>query len=180
MTGYVKETLAPGENYQYRAHFCWLYDLASWVWLFLSAIPAIIYVYFTRFHNSEADRGITFLMIISVAGLIFGVFHLMTRYFHKWTTVIAVTDMRVVYKTGMISRDSHEIALDKIEEILLHQSFFGRIFNYGRITIRGTGIAKIELPVLAEPIKIRREIETAISAFHERVTRPSDISPSKD
>ncbi|MEM9360557.1 MAG: PH domain-containing protein, partial [Pseudomonadota bacterium] len=45
--------------------------------------------------------------------------------------------------------------------INLSQSIFGRIFGYGQLTLRGTGVGVIELPNLDSPIKVRRTIETA-------------------
>jgi uncharacterized membrane protein YdbT with pleckstrin-like domain len=78
-----------------------------------------------------------------------------------WTTEIAVTTYRFVYKTGFISRKTQEVSLNKIEEIVLEQSVWGRVFGYGKLTIRGTGVGVIELPDIDNPIEVRRIIELA-------------------
>ena len=99
---------------------------------------------------------------LSAVSFALGLIILLQRYIHKWTTVIAVTTVRLVLKTGLIARNAHEVSLDKIEEILVHQSFIGRIVGFGHLTIRGTGVAVIEFPILARPMTVRREIETAM------------------
>ncbi|HBK91431.1 MAG TPA: hypothetical protein DDZ68_07155, partial [Parvularcula sp.] len=58
-------------------------------------------------------------------------------------------------------RNTQEVSLNKIEEITLHQSVWGRVFGYGRLILRGTGVGKIELPNVDNPIEIRRVIEMA-------------------
>lgn len=160
--GYVKNTLAPGEDYLYRARFNWTYDFGSWVWFFFSCIPAALWGY-QRFQNylRSDETGLLFAGLI-VGSLMLGTLFLLQRYIHKWTTVIAVTTVRLILKTGLVGRETHEVNLDKIEEVLVHQSFLGRILGYGVLTVRGTGIAVIEFPILARPMEIRREIETAV------------------
>ena len=157
---YVKKTLAPGENYLYRAKFNWTYDFASWFWFLLGAGPSLMWVLAYGIDRADAF-GPSFRFLAGTA-LTLGGLILLTRYIHKWTTVIAVTTVRFVLKRGLIARDTHEVSLDKIEEVLVHQSFLGRILGYGQLTVRGTGIAVIEFPVLARPTEIRREIESAV------------------
>jgi len=160
--GYVKTTLAPGEEYLYRAKFNWTYDLQTWCWFALGLLPTALWVYgFTLAYMAYEPFGGAF-MFFNGAALALAIVILITRYVHKWTTVIAITSVRLIMKTGMVARNSHEVSLDKIEEVLMHQSFIGRLLGFGVLTIRGTGIAVIEFPVLARPMEIRREIETAV------------------
>ena len=162
--GYVKNTLAPGEEYRYRARFNWTYDFATWFWFLLGCVPAAFWVYlFVKNYIQIPPDNLTFAAF-TIASLFFGGLIMMRRYVHKWTTVIAITSLRLILKTGLVARESHEVNLDKIEEVLVHQSFLGRILGYGVLTIRGTGIAVIEFPILARPMEVRREIETAVAA----------------
>ena len=159
---YVRKTLAPGEEYLYRAKFNWTYDFGSWFWMIAGSAPLVMWLYAALSRDIQtASLGRAF-SIVAFTALGLGALILMTRYVHKWTTVIAVTTVRLILKKGLIARDSHEVSLDKIEEVLVHQSFLGRILGYGLLTIRGTGIAVIEFPILARPMEIRREIETAV------------------
>ncbi|WP_375203786.1 PH domain-containing protein [Hyphococcus sp.] len=159
---YVKETLAPGEEYLYRAHFNWTYDVQSWFWLAFSAIPAGMWVYSAaRDYFAHNPYGHMFLFVAGAAFML-GLVICLRRYVHKWTTVIAVTSVRLILKTGMVARTSHEVMLDEIEEVLVEQTFLGRLLGYGTLKVRGTGAAVVEFPVVGGPMRVRREIETAL------------------
>lgn len=166
---YVKKTLAPGEEYLYRARFNWTYDFGSWFWLAFGAIPFGIWLTVVVRDSFRISNTDTVFTAFTFGALGIGALILLTRYVHKWTTVIAVTTVRLILKKGLVARDTHEVSLDKIEEVLVHQSFIGRILGFGKLTIRGTGIAVIEFPILARPTEIRREIETAVVRARELV-----------
>ena len=79
----------------------------------------------------------------------------------KATTEIAITNSRLVYKRGLVARQVGEMSIDRIEGVNVLQSVLGRIFNYGRIMVRGMGVGEVILPPLADPIKFRKSIEKA-------------------
>ena len=81
----------------------------------------------------------------------------------KATTEIAVTSNRLVFKRGLIARQVGEINIDRIEGVNVLQSVLGRIFNYGRIMVRGMGVGEVTLPTIEDPITFRRAIEKARS-----------------
>jgi hypothetical protein len=51
--------------------------------------------------------------------------------------------------------------VDRIEGVNVLQGILGRIFNFGRVMIRGMGIGEVVLPPINDPIKFRRMIEKA-------------------
>ena len=79
----------------------------------------------------------------------------------KATTEIAITSSRLVYKRGLVARHVGEISIDRIEGVNVLQSILGRIFNYGRVLIRGMGVGEVVLPPIQDPITFRRAIEEA-------------------
>lgn len=163
--GYVKQTLAPGEIYVYRAFFHWLYDVQSWFWLFVGITPITFWAWLQVSNHAQAEHFGRFFIGISTLAAILGVWVCISRFVNRWTTVVAVTSVRLVHKRGLISRDAEEITLDKIEEIVLHQGFFGRILNYGTLHVQGTGVSEIDFPTIEKPMVFRRKIEEAIVAF---------------
>jgi uncharacterized membrane protein YdbT with pleckstrin-like domain len=74
------------------------------------------------------------------------------------TTEIAYTNKRMILKQGVISRDTDEIRIDKIESIDIKQSIMGRIFGYGTIYITGTGAKIIALEAITDVIEMRRAL----------------------
>ena len=98
---------------------------------------------------------------ITVVGLVIAI-PIWIRYY---TTEIGVTTHRFIFKTGWVRVDTQEIALNNIEGVQVHQSVWGRIFNFGKIVIEGTGVDAVQLPsMIGNPIEFRRGIETAKSA----------------
>jgi hypothetical protein len=56
---------------------------------------------------------------------------------------------------------TNEIALPNIEGVKIHQSFPGRIFDYGTVRIEGTGVDSVTTPEIADPVGFVRAIQTA-------------------
>jgi len=79
-----------------------------------------------------------------------------------WTLRIAVSDDGVIVQRGWIAQTNQEMEIKNIEEVNVDQSFFGRLFGYGTIQIRGTGINSIVLQWIAAPYEFRRAIELAL------------------
>jgi uncharacterized membrane protein YdbT with pleckstrin-like domain len=78
--------------------------------------------------------------------------------------VLGVTTHRVVRKTGIVSRNTEEIRLTAIETVDLHQSSWGRILGFGDVRVTGRGESSMLLYRVADPIAVKRAIETAYSA----------------
>ncbi|MEE2691666.1 MAG: PH domain-containing protein [Pseudomonadota bacterium] len=172
MAGYVEKTLASDEEILYRANFNWTYSFFPVLWFALGSAPAVMFLALQFGAAPGADLGdmrpgwIASLIAFACGSLIL-LFHLIVL----WTTEIAVTTYRFVYKIGLISRSTQEVSLNKIEEITLHQTIWGRLFGYGQLVIRGTGVGVITLPNLDEPIEVRKRIENAKSALRRESGR---------
>jgi uncharacterized membrane protein YdbT with pleckstrin-like domain len=72
------------------------------------------------------------------------------------SSVFAITNKRVLIKVGFVRRRSLEILLSKVESIGVVQSIRGRIFNYGSITVVGTGGTGEPFAGIANPLEFRR------------------------
>ena len=96
-------------------------------------------------------------IIAAIAGL-FGLVMLLREWFEQWTTEIVVTNRRVVYKTGFISRYTTEMNMDKIESVAVDQPLAGRILGYGTLDVRGTGVGMEKLTRIANPVALRNAI----------------------
>lgn len=54
-----------------------------------------------------------------------------------------------------------------IEEVNLEQDLLGRIFDCGRLRLHGTGVDDIRLPVLADPIGLRKALQDGMAAANQ-------------
>ena len=72
------------------------------------------------------------------------------------TDEFAITNKRVIMKTGLISRNVFEMTLAHIESINVDQSIMGRIFDYGTVIIVGSGGTSESFANIAAPVRFRR------------------------
>ena len=105
-----------------------------------------------RFHWTYKLAAIFWLLLV-VPGLIMLI--------RGWTTEIAITNRRLIFKRGWIARKTDEINLNRIEEVNLEQSVLGRLLGYGKVFCQGTGSADIELPTMADPLRFKKELQEA-------------------
>ena len=108
--------------------------------------------------------GLNPILRFSILGIfVVGLFIFANMMIVKATTEIAITTDRLIYKRGMIARQVGELSMDRIEGVNVRQGVLGRIFGYGRVTVRGMGVGEVMLPPIAEPIEFRRAVQEAQS-----------------
>jgi uncharacterized membrane protein YdbT with pleckstrin-like domain len=73
-------------------------------------------------------------------------------------TEIAVTNRRVIIKTGLVQRRSVEIMLPKVESIGITEPFLGRMLGYGTVVVRGTGGTPEPFEKIAHPSEFRKHV----------------------
>lgn len=147
---YIETNLQPGEEIKYVAklHF----------FLFIQPVILLLIGVFLMSAPKEV------LPVIYYAGLLmlfFGLVSLVQRVLVKIGSAYAVTNKRVVLKTGVISRKAVDLVLAKCEGLHINQSILGRIFGFGTITVTTGGVTS-SYPYIANPLAFRREINTQI------------------
>jgi uncharacterized membrane protein YdbT with pleckstrin-like domain len=98
-------------------------------------------------------------LILVAIGLVF----LAKAWFEWWITEVAVTNRRVIYKRGLVSRTTAEMQMDKIETVQVDQSILGRLLDYGRVTIKGTGAGVESFGAMDEPIAAPLQLRNHIT-----------------
>jgi uncharacterized membrane protein YdbT with pleckstrin-like domain len=153
LPGYVERVLQPGETVRFEGTLHWIIFVPAFVLLAFAilALAAMAIV-------PHISHGASVFLIIVVVAFIFGVLHLFSAWVRRQTTEIAVTDRRVIYKTGLFSRRTVEMNMDKIESVDVRQDVFGRMFDYGTVLIRGTGAGLEPLDNIASPLVLRNAI----------------------
>ncbi|MFR3216443.1 MAG: PH domain-containing protein [Dysgonomonas mossii] len=145
--GYVENNLSAGETVVYKAklHF------------FMFVQPAIVLLLGYWFYSSAHSVA----HYIGLALLILGLISLIRRLLIIWGAEYAVTNKRVILKTGIIGRNAVDLILAKCEGLQIKQSVWGRIFGFGTITVT-TGGATNSYPFIANPLKFKQEINNQI------------------
>ena len=144
---YVRRTLAPNERLLFMTGYHWL------VWLEAAALTApAVAVGIGGYPYSAVEY---IYLLLSLIALPFGL-----MYFGRAvSTEIAVTTDRFVRKTGIVSFDTEELSLDKIETVVVEQTILGRLLAYGTFRMHGTGQGSIEV---RQSCIIRNRMRTAM------------------
>lgn len=81
--------------------------------------------------------------------------YLLGAWIYSMSTELAVTTHRVIAKFGLIARHTVEVKNEKVESLQVTQSILGRIFNYGSISITGSGGTSAPIPFISNPLAFR-------------------------
>jgi len=78
-------------------------------------------------------------------------------------TEMAVTNRRVLIKTGMTSRRTLDLMLSRVESIGVEETAVGRMLGYGSVIVRGTGGTPEPFLMIAHPQEFRRAVQEQIA-----------------
>jgi len=147
---YVQRVLQPGEEIRHTASIHWI---VYWPGTLTLILAIVIYGY--AHAGQHATR---FWDIVAAAVTIVALVMLFREWFTWWTTEIAVTNRRVIYKEGFIRRNTVEMHMDKVESVDVNQSILGRLLDYGNVEVKGTGTGFEPLTMIAAPLELRNHI----------------------
>ena len=147
---YVQEVLQPDEQIRFRTNVHWFVYLPA---IAMVAVGMGLALWYTTSGNQHL-----MLLILSGLSALASVLLFIPAWLKRFGTEIAVTDRRVIYKTGLVQRDTTEINMAKIESVDVSQSILGRVFDFGTVTIRGTGETIEALRNIASPLQFRNAI----------------------
>ncbi len=153
---YVRGVLQPGETVVYETRLHWL--------IYLRAILALIVCGVLAGGAIAAAATQNLSLALWIAAAIFALLALsagLRAFVRRTTTELAVTDHRVIYKTGLLSRHTLEMNRSKVESVDVNQTILGRILGYGTIIVRGTGGSLEPMRRIADPLTFRSHITAA-------------------
>jgi uncharacterized membrane protein YdbT with pleckstrin-like domain len=152
MGRYIDDILQPGEKVLYSTNAHWIFYLpaiAAWS-------LAVILLILSR--SAVPDSIVLLCLSASAVAAIAALYWSAKAWFHRWTTETDVTNLRIVHKTGFITRKTFEMSLDKVESVDVNQSILGRILNYGNVTVHGVGEGEETISDIASPLEFRNFI----------------------
>jgi uncharacterized membrane protein YdbT with pleckstrin-like domain len=155
---YVDKILQPGETVRHAAYIHWFIYLPA---LWFAAAAALIVVLVTMNIGDIGTSWREFALIAAAILALIALYMLLRAWISRFSTELVATDRRVIYKRGLIRRYTAEMGMEKVESVLVEQSIPGRIFNYGTITVRGTGGGIEPLTNIGDPIAFRNHVTAA-------------------
>jgi uncharacterized membrane protein YdbT with pleckstrin-like domain len=160
----IDRSLIAGERVLYHTKLHWI--IMSWFCVFAAAVGTMgLYLLIEAIasigdkHSSPGGLALGGLCLIIVGALAIA-----AGLLRRNTTEMAVTNKRVIIKAGLVANRITELFLTKIEGVIVNQGFWGRVFGYGSIVVRGTGGTEEAFHYVARPLEFRRQIEQQIDA----------------
>jgi uncharacterized membrane protein YdbT with pleckstrin-like domain len=146
---YLQHVLQPGEQVRRISSIHWI---VYWPGVAVALLAVVAYWFSeTRYLTGIWRYTAYALALVAVVLLI-------QQWLQLWVTEIAVTNRRVIYKKGLVRRQTNEMNMDKVESVQINQSILGRMLDYGDVTILGTGEGFETLRTIARPIELRNSI----------------------
>jgi uncharacterized membrane protein YdbT with pleckstrin-like domain len=80
----------------------------------------------------------------------------------RYSDEFAITNKRIIMKTGLIARRTLELNLSKVESVYVNQSVIGRILGFGDVVIIGTGGTRETFIDIRKPTEFRKKFQESI------------------
>jgi uncharacterized membrane protein YdbT with pleckstrin-like domain len=158
---YAEQHLIAGETVQYETRLHWIVILGHVLAAAVLAIIGVILLFApwssVKGSDSGAFRWAGFACVV-VGAILFGI-----GYVRRSATEMAVTNKRVIVKSGLANRRTIELLLPRIESIAVEEPALGRLLGYGTVIVRGTGGTPEMFPQIARPLEFREQVQRQIA-----------------
>jgi len=148
---YVRRVLQPGETVIHATRMHSVIFLPAILWFVTATVLLIAAL---TLDGDLRRGGLALAVFAAIFGFVSGVPALIRR----MTTELAVTDRRIIYKSGVLSRHTLEMNRSKVESVDVDQSVLGRVLNFGTIIVRGTGGSLEPIRMIGDPLTFRSHI----------------------
>jgi uncharacterized membrane protein YdbT with pleckstrin-like domain len=164
---YVESNLVPGETVIYQTRLHWIVMLGHILFgVLLLILPGAVLLYYALAQPEVDVRNVHLMQGGAAVLLLSGVAVIVTGMVRRNATEMAVTNRRVVVKTGLAARKTIEMLLAKVESIEVNETTMGRMLGYGTIVVIGTGGTSEPFHRVAHPLQFRNQVQQQIEKLH--------------
>ena len=161
---YLRKLLGDGEEVLYVDRQHW-FVLVRNIFVEGVAIAAVLVLffalnyYFTQIVKGQAWTGWLWLILLL---LIWPLVSALFDFFNWYNRKYIVTTWRVIQLSGIINKNVIDSSLEKVNDIELTQSFFGRIFQFGTVEIlTASDIGVNKFNTIRNPVQFKNYIVNA-------------------
>lgn len=144
-SGYTKEAIVGGEEVLYKG------TVSPFILIPPALLIAISVVFLTTSQSNDAG------LLIGSFLCVLGIFFLIRGMIRAATTEYTITSKRVIHKAGILSRSTIELLLSKIDSVSVNQGIFGRLFNYGMLTVT-VATERSQFDFLRDPVEFKKQL----------------------
>jgi uncharacterized membrane protein YdbT with pleckstrin-like domain len=158
---YIEKHLIPGETVQFQTKLHWVVMLGHLLGAAVLEVLAItlLIASFSRSNGVGVAPPRTVLYLGAFLCFAIGGISFFIGLLKRNATEMAVTNRRVIAKTGIADRRSIEILLSRIESVVVDEPAMGRILGYGTVIVRGTGGTPEVFEKIYHPLEFREQVQ---------------------
>jgi uncharacterized membrane protein YdbT with pleckstrin-like domain len=132
--------LLPGETLVLKDHQHWIFVIKS------MAAPIVLLIVAVIVDFTATNTGVAHLrLIVSLGALAIAGLWLIVVWIRWRSTSYTLTDQRIKIESGVFSRQSKMIPIDRVQDCSTKQSLVGRMLGYGRVEIDAAGAQGAEV-----------------------------------
>ena len=151
---YLTKLMIPGETVVHSARR----SVAATFGALLAFLILVLIGVGVAYAWSAPAAGLLGTTMLLVVALVLGVL-LLARYVWWRNKVYVVTNLRVLKLEGLLSKAHRDASLDKINDLVLTQSMWGRLLGYGDVQILTANEASgMTFHKLQDPVAFKRQI----------------------
>jgi uncharacterized membrane protein YdbT with pleckstrin-like domain len=176
---YVRKSLVPGETLMYDTRHHWIVLIGPLIlFLLLGALGLGCLGEVAAAHSGKGslvDAPLNEMHAFEIAGIVLIVVAFIALAWgltKRNATEMAVTNKRVLIKTGLGNRRTLDLMLSRVESIGVEETFLGRMLGYGSVTLRGTGGTPESFVMISHPQEFRRSVQAQIGHVEPVATVP--------
>jgi Bacterial PH domain len=159
---YADSLLTQGEVVVLRTRQHWLQLLKRARHGLLLWLVGIVLIGLVVWFNVAAGLVRDLMSWAAVIAFVAGLAIFLWAFWHWWAQDYMVTNRRLLKVTGVLNKQSADSSLEMINDVVLNQSMWGRLFNYGNLEI----MTAAEEPgdvyhMLAGPVEFKKTMLTA-------------------
>lgn len=132
MAKYPDRLLTDDESVVLEARPHWRVLLLPILWLVLTLGVVVLALQY-------ADRPAWFLPAVLLLALVFLLGFGVPPFVQRQFTLYVITTERIVVRTGVLTRNSREIPLESISNVVFNQSVIERLLGYGDVLLESSG-----------------------------------------
>jgi uncharacterized membrane protein YdbT with pleckstrin-like domain len=133
-------------------------------------IAVLVFVLMGSLQGQTWSGYLPLLFLLTIPPIISG----LVDFFQWYNRKFIVTTWRVIQLSGVINKDVIDSSLEKVNDIELNQSFFGRIFGFGTVEIlTASEIGVNKFNMIGNPVRFK----TAIVNAKEQLGHDDDHRP---
>lgn len=173
--GYAEGLLSTGERIVHRERQHWFVFIWGARYTILAVIVAVVLLVLKGGLSQPWQDILNYAAIALFIGGLALLFWEILRYVNQ---EYVLTNRRVIDVSGVLNKRSTDSSLEKINDAVLTQSIFGRIFGFGDLdilTASESGISRFRM--LVEPVRFKRAMLDAKHEYERDISGPGYSSP---